>query len=55
MKLTTHKYYTPNGECIHGQGITPDIVLEYEFLGGEDEEYAVEYDNQLQKALEVLR
>ncbi|MBQ7468987.1 MAG: S41 family peptidase [Pseudobutyrivibrio sp.] len=55
VKLTTHKYYTPNGECIHGQGITPDIVLEYEFLGGEDEEYAVEYDNQLQKALEVLR
>ena len=55
VKLTTHKYYTPNGECIHGQGITPDIVLEYEFLGGEDDEYAVEYDNQLQKALEVLR
>lgn len=55
VKLTTHKYYTPSGECIHGQGITPDIVLEYEFLGGEDEEYAVEYDNQLQKALEVLQ
>ena len=55
VKLTTHKYYTPNGECIHGQGITPDIVLEYEFLGGEDDEYAVEFDNQLQKALEVLR
>ncbi|MBP5594430.1 MAG: S41 family peptidase [Pseudobutyrivibrio sp.] len=55
VKLTTHKYYTPSGECIHGQGITPDIVLEYEFLGGEDDEYAVEFDNQLQKALEVLR
>ena len=55
VKLTTHKYYTPSGECIHGQGITPDIVLEYEFLGGEDDEYAVEYDNQLQKALEVLQ
>ncbi|SCY19447.1 carboxyl-terminal processing protease [Pseudobutyrivibrio sp. AR14] len=55
IKLTTNKYYTPSGECIHGQGITPDVVIEYEFLGGEDDEYAVEFDNQLQKALEVLR
>lgn len=54
IKLTTHKYYTPNGECIHGQGITPDIVLDYEFLGGEDDTYSVEFDNQLQKAIEVL-
>lgn len=54
VKITTSRYYTPSGECIHGTGITPDIVLEYEFLGGEDDSYSVEYDNQLQKALEVL-
>ncbi len=54
VKITTSRYYTPSGECIHGTGITPDIVLEYEFLGGEDDSYSVEYDNQIQKALEVL-
>lgn len=54
LKLTTASYYTPNGECIHGVGITPDIELEYEFLGGEDEEYSVDLDNQIQKAIEVL-
>lgn len=54
IKITTSRYYTPSGECIHGTGITPDIVLEYEFLGGEDDSYSVEYDNQIQKALEVL-
>ena len=54
IKLTTHKYYTPSGECIHGEGISPDVELEYEFLGGEDDVYSVEFDNQLQKALEIL-
>ena len=24
LKVTTSKYYTPNGENIHGTGITPD-------------------------------
>lgn len=55
IKLTTQTYYTPSGECIHGTGIKPDIELEYEFLGGEDDTYAIEYDNQIQKALEVLK
>lgn len=55
FKLTTSTYYTPSGACIHGVGIEPDVVLEYEFLGGEEDAYAYEYDNQLQKALEILR
>ncbi len=55
IKLTTQTYYTPSGECIHGKGIDPDIELEYEFLGGEDDEYSVDLDNQIQKALEVLK
>lgn len=54
FKLTNSRYYTPNGICIHGTGIDPDVVLEYEFLGGEEETYAYEYDNQIQKALEIL-
>ena len=54
LKLTTSTYYTPSGTCIHGTGITPDIELEYEFLGGEDDTYEYQYDNQIQKALEVL-
>lgn len=28
IKLTTEAYYTPNGVCIHGVGITPDEVVE---------------------------
>ncbi len=28
MQLTTSTYYTPAGRCIHGVGITPDIVIE---------------------------
>ena len=28
LKLTIAKYYTPNGENIHGKGIKPDIVVE---------------------------
>src|SRR5712691_9197276 len=28
LRLTTAKYYTPNGRSIHGKGITPDIIVE---------------------------
>jgi carboxyl-terminal processing protease len=27
IKLTTSRYYTPSGDSINGQGITPDVVL----------------------------
>jgi carboxyl-terminal processing protease len=30
IKLTTSLYYTPSGISIHGQGITPDVVIESE-------------------------
>lgn len=55
FKLTTNRYFTPNGTCIQGIGITPDVEIEYEFTGPEDAVYSVEYDNQIQKALEVLQ
>ncbi len=28
LRLTTAKYFTPSGICIHGVGITPDVVVE---------------------------
>ncbi|MCC8028800.1 MAG: S41 family peptidase [Lachnospiraceae bacterium] len=55
FKLTTQTYYTPGGTCIQGIGITPDVEIEYEFLGGEDDSYSYDLDNQIQKALEILQ
>lgn len=54
IKLTTAKYFTPNGKCIHEVGIEPDIELEYEYLNPEGTEYERQYDNQILKAIEVL-
>lgn len=54
LKLTTAKYFTPNGNYIHGEGIEPDIEFEYEYLDKDGVEYEMQYDNQIQKAIEVL-
>jgi len=43
LKMTTSEYFTPNGRNIHGIGIEPDIVVEYEYD-----------DNQLERAMECL-
>lgn len=55
VKLTTAKYFTPKGNYIHGVGIEPDIELEYEYLNPDGEVYEEKYDNQLQKAISVLK
>ncbi len=55
FKLTTSRYFTPSGTCIQGIGIEPDVEIEYEFTGPEDATYSEEYDNQIQKALDVLQ
>lgn len=55
LKLTTARYFTHKGNYIHGVGIEPDIELEYEYLDPEGEKYEMQYDNQIQKAIEVLR
>lgn len=55
IKLTISEYFTPNGTNIHGIGIVPDVVVE---LNEGVEEIGVNNitnDNQLQKALEVLK
>lgn len=55
VKTTTAKYYTPKGRCIHGTGIEPDVTVE---LAEDLEQKTVltkEEDNQLQKAIEVVK
>jgi carboxyl-terminal processing protease len=54
LKVTTAKYFTPNGNYIHGVGIDPDIELEYEYTGPTDQTYDMQYDNQLQAAIGLL-
>ena len=49
-----YQYFTPNGNYINGVGIDPDFELEYEYLNPDGTEYDVKYDNQIQKAVEVL-
>ena len=55
IKLTTAKYYTPNGNYIHGVGIAPDVEVDYEYSGPTDQEYEKQYDSQFVKGLEVLK
>ena len=55
VKLTTETYYPPSGKSFHGVGITPDVVLEYEFLGTENDKYDLSLDNQYLCGLEILR
>ena len=50
IKVTISEYFTPNGRSINGEGVTPDVEVEYE----RDEENP-DADNQLDKALEVIR
>lgn len=57
ISLTSAKYYTPNGICIHDIGIEPDILIEmpaqyeneYTSMLSHDE------DIQLQKAIEIIK
>src|SRR5712692_1507693 len=63
LRLTTAKYFTPNGRSIHGKGITPDIVVE---LPKEPKEAAarqpsldpledLKKDIQVQRAIDVIK
>lgn len=54
LKVTTSKYYTPNGENIHKIGIKPDIEVEIpkDIL---EKEYDRSTDPQFNKGLEVIK
>ncbi len=51
VKLTTAKYYLPNGECIHGEGIEPDEKVELDI----DAYRENGSDNQKDRAIELLK
>ena len=53
MSITTAKYFTPNGICIHGIGIEPDIEVQ-PVSEKAISELELSEDIQLQKALETL-
>ncbi|MGB9677553.1 MAG: S41 family peptidase [Candidatus Ratteibacteria bacterium] len=53
IKLTIAKYYTPNGICIEGEGITPDIEVKLE--GEKPIIPTSEEDSQFKKALEEIK
>lgn len=52
IKLTVSDYYTPSGTNIHGIGIEPDIVCEFD---GEAYYGEAQFDNQLERAKEFLK
>jgi carboxyl-terminal processing protease len=49
VRVTIAKWLTPNGRTIHGQGLTPDVVVEMT-----EEDYNASRDPQLAKAVETL-
>lgn len=51
LKLTISAYYTPKGTTVHGKGIEPDVVVEFDAEAYYGEQHI---DNQLEKAKEVL-
>jgi carboxyl-terminal processing protease len=55
VKLTISKYFTPKGRNIHGTGITPDVEVELNEELLKEIEIPQEKDNQLQKAIEVVK
>lgn len=54
IKLTTERYFTPSGFCLHEKGITPDVEVELDEGLKQKVVILPEEDNQLQKAIEVL-
>ncbi len=54
IKYTGSRYLTPNKRNIDGVGIKPDIELEYEYTGSDESPFEYKYDNQINKAIEVL-
>lgn len=55
LKITVAKYFTPKGNDIHQIGVVPDVEVEYEYTGPEDEDYNKQYDSQFLKALEIMK
>ena len=54
LKMTTAKYYTPNGRNIHEKGLTPDIKVELSEQIQKLPESNKKVDNQLKTAFDYL-
>jgi carboxyl-terminal processing protease len=50
LKLTVARWFTPQGKSIDGEGITPDIAIEFQ-----EEDYKNLYDRQLEEAKKLLQ
>jgi carboxyl-terminal processing protease len=50
-KITAGRFFSPNGICFHGTGITPDVDVDVDYEAYEKDKT----DTQLEKALEVVR
>lgn len=55
VKMTVSRYYTPNGVCIHGIGITPDVVVELSEELKTKVVVELSEDNQVQEAIRVVK
>ncbi len=56
LSVTISRYYTPNGICIHGEGIMPDEEVPMDWpLYARLEDLTLQEDLQLQKAIEHLQ
>lgn len=55
VKLTVADYYIHSDKNINGTGITPDVEVELDEEAAKLLEIPLEQDNQLQKALEVIK
>lgn len=53
ITVTSARYYTPSGVCIHGEGIEPNIEVKLN-IEKSVSQLSYEEDTQLQKAVEVL-
>ncbi|MFH1096288.1 MAG: S41 family peptidase [Candidatus Desantisbacteria bacterium] len=45
IALTTAKYFTPSGVCIHGKGIIPDVIVEMPEITPKDQEMWMKLDD----------
>ncbi len=55
LKITTNEYYTPNRNKINKVGITPDVEVDLDEETKEQLDIEEAKDNQLQKAIEMLK
>lgn len=55
LKITIAKYFTPKGNDIHTVGVAPDVEVDFEYTGPEEEGYNKKYDSQFLKAVQIMK